>query len=72
MCVCVCVCVCIIGHTHIPRILYPFICQWAFNCFYALTIVNSVAMNIGGGTSIFSNYSFVWIYVQEWDHGILW
>ena len=34
--------------------------------FHVLAIVNSAAMNIGGAR-IFLNYSFVWIYAQEWD-----
>ena len=35
-------------------------------CFYVLAIVNSAAMNIGGAC-IFSNFSFLQIYAQEWD-----
>ena len=34
-------------------------------CFHVLAIVNSV--NEHRGACIFSNYSFVWIYAQEWD-----
>ena len=40
-------------------------------CFYVLAIVNSAAVNIGGAC-IFLNYSFVWIYAQEWDCWIIW
>ena len=39
--------------------------------FHVLAIVNSAAMNIGVHV-IFSNYSFVWIYAQEWDCWIIW
>ena len=34
-------------------------------CFLVLAIVNSAAVNIR--VHVFSNYSFLQIYVQEWD-----
>ena len=39
-------------------------------CFYVLAIVNSAAMNIQMHV-IFSNYSFVQVYAQEWDCWII-
>ena len=45
------------------------------NCFHVLALVNSAATNMQGdgegGASIFLNYSFVWIYTQEWDPWII-
>ena len=34
-------------------------------CFHVLSIINSAAVNIG--VHYLSNYSFVWLYAQEWD-----
>ena len=39
-------------------------------CFHVLAVVNSAAINTG--VHIFSNYSFVWIYAQQWDCWIIW
>ena len=39
-------------------------------CFHVSTTVNSAAMNIG--VHIFLNYSFVWIYANEWNCWIIW
>ena len=42
-------------------------------CFCDLAVVISAAVNLGrGGSCIFSNYSFLWIYAQEWDCRIIW
>ena len=38
--------------------------------FLSLAVVNSAAMDIGA--CILLNYSFVWIYAQEWDCWIIW
>ena len=48
-----------------PHLLYPFLCQWKLGCFHVLAIVNSVTVIIG--VHVYLNYSFCWIYAQEWD-----
>ena len=40
-------------------------------CFQVLAIMYSAAMTIGIHVS-FLNYSFLWIYAQEWDPWIIW
>ena len=40
--------------------------------FYVLAVVNNAAMNIGVHVFFFLNYSFVWIYAQDWDCWIIW
>ena len=39
--------------------------------FHVLATVNSAVMNIGVHV-LFLKHSFVWIYGQEWDCGIIW
>ena len=56
---------------YVPYLFYPLICQLTFRLLPCLAIVNSAAMNIGG-VCIFLNYSFVWIYAQEWNSWIIW
>ena len=41
------------------------------DCFHVLANVNSAAVNIRVHVS-FLNYSFFWIYAQEWDCWIIW
>ena len=55
---------------HIFHLLYPFIVDGHLGCFQVLAIVNSAAMNIRVHV-IFSNYSSVHIYAQEWDCWII-
>ena len=31
--------------TFLPRLFYPFLCQWTFSCFHVLAIVTSVTVN---------------------------
>ena len=38
-------------------------------CFHVLTIVSSVAINMGACN--FSNYNFLWIHAQMWDCWII-
>ena len=40
-------------------------------CFHVLATVNTASINIGMH-SIFSNYTFVWRYAQEWDCCVIW
>ena len=44
-------------------------------CFHVLATVNSAAMNTGAHVSfsmfIFLNYSFIWVYAQDWDCWII-
>ena len=40
------------------------------DCFYALAIINSAAMNIGVRMSF--NSGFLGVYAQEWDCCIIW
>ena len=48
-----------------------YICTTSFadghvGCFYVLAALNNAAMNTRV-QAIFSNYSLVWVYAQEWD-----
>ena len=40
-------------------------------CFHVLANVNSATASIGMHVS-FQNYSFLWIYAQEWDCCMIW
>ena len=67
-----------VTHTHnislyicIPHLLYPFTCQWTFRLFPCLGCCEYCCCE-HRGASIFLNYSFVWVYTQEWDHWIMW
>ena len=55
----------------ISRLLYPFICWWIFRLFPCLGYCKQCCYE-HRGACIFLNYSFVWIYVQEWDCWIIW
>ena len=55
---------------YVPHVLYPSV-NGHLGCFHVLAIVNSAAVNMGGAC-IFLNYSFVWIYTQEWDCWVVW
>ena len=55
---------------YVPRLLYPFICQWAFRLFACLGYCEQCCYE-HSGKCIFLNYSFVLIYAQEWDHMVI-
>ena len=40
-------------------------------CFHVLAIANSAASE-HWGACIFLNFSFLWLYAQEWDCWIIW
>ena len=50
-------------------ISYPFLCWWAFRLLACLGYCKECC-NEHWGAYIFSNYVFLWIYVQEWVYGI--
>ena len=56
---------------YIPHLLYPFICRWTFMLFPRLGCCGQCCYE-HRGACIFLNYSFVWIYAQEWDCWIIW
>ena len=56
---------------YIPHLLYPFICRWTFRLFPCLGYCEQCCYE-HRGACIFLNYSFVWIYAQEWDCWIIW
>ena len=69
----------------VPMCVYVYVCVYIqtyvlhlhlsvsglLGCFYDLSVVISAAMNLGD-TCTFSNYSCLWIYVQEWHCRIIW
>ena len=57
---------------YIPHLLYSFMVDRHLGCPRVLAIVNSAAMNVGIHVSIILDYSFAWIYAQEWDCWIIW
>ena len=51
-----------------PHLLYLFICQWIFMLFPCLgSCIDKERCDEYSGVCTFLNYSFVWIYAQEWD-----
>ena len=56
-------------HTHTPQphthLFFHSLVVGQVGCFPIFAVVNSAAMSLG--ECIFSNYSFIWIYAQEWD-----
>ena len=56
VCVCVCVCVRARARARVPRLLYPFTCQWRVDVWVlrVLAVVGSAAVNMGGGMDHFS------------------
>ena len=45
-----CVCVCARARARVPRLLYPFTCQWRVDVWVlrVLAVVGSAAVNMGG------------------------
>ena len=52
------------------NLLNPFICRWTFRLLPCLGYCKQCC-NEHGGASIFSNYSFLQIYAQEWDYWVI-
>ena len=70
LCVCVCVCVCMYVYIHIYDIFFIHsTVNGHLGCLYVSAIVNTAAMH--RGACIFLNYSFIWIYAQEWNYWIV-
>ena len=53
------------------HLLYPFICQWTFRLFPCFGYYKQWCYG-HRVVCIFLNYSFIWIYAQEWDCWNLW
>ena len=54
----------------VSNLLYPFICPWTFSLFTHLGYCEQCCSE-HRGVRIFFNYSFIWVYSQEWDHWII-
>ena len=54
-----------------PHPLYPFICQWTLRLLPCPGYCKQRCYE-HQGECIFSNQSFLWIYVQEWDCWVIW
>ena len=50
-------------------LLYPFLCWWSLRLLPCLGYCK-YCCNEHWGSCIFSNYGFLWIYVQEWIAGL--
>ena len=70
VCVCVYVHVCVDMHTYVIHLLHLSVSA-LLGCFYDLAVAISAAVNLGDACT-FSNYSCLWIYVQEWHCRIIW
>ena len=55
----------ILLHICIPHLLYTFICQWTFRLFPCLGYCKQCCYE-HSGVCILLNYSFAWVYAQEW------
>ena len=56
---------------YVPQLLYPFICQRTFPLFSCIGCCEQCCYE-RRDACIFLNYSFVWIYAQEWGCQIKW
>ena len=56
---------------YVPHPLYPFICWWTFTLLPHFGYCEQCCYK-HRGACIFLNYSFLWLYSQEWDSWVIW